>query len=165
MFVAFTIVGRQKTPGAAAGSLSDMASEHSVAAETCSGLRAIDHAGSKPSIEQRREANRESDNVEDRRGEDGGGGFGLGGRSIGIGTVAIALVASYFFGISPGTVISLLSGGQPAHVEQAPAHAPPANDQMAKFVSTGLADTEDTWSEIFRANSAGGRPPGRGRGS
>src|SRR3569832_2059212 len=58
MFVAFTIVGRQKTPGAAAGSLSDMASEHSVAAETCSGLRAIDHAGSKPSIEQRREARR-----------------------------------------------------------------------------------------------------------
>lgn len=109
--------------------------------------------------DMRWEGNRESDNVEDRRGEDGGGGFGLGGRSIGIGTVAIALVASYFFGISPGTVISLLSGGQPAHVEQAPAHAPPANDQMAKFVSTVLADTEDTWSEIFRANSASYHPP------
>src|SRR3569833_3410636 len=62
--------------------------------------------------DMRWEGNRESDNVEDRRGEDGGGGFGLGGRSIGIGTVAIALVASYFFGISPGTVISLLSRGQ-----------------------------------------------------
>lgn len=109
------------------------------------------------------EGNRESDNVEDRRGEDGGaggfGGFGIGGRSVGIGTVAIALVASYFFGISPGTVISLLSGGQPAPVEQAPAHAPPAGDREAKFVATVLADTEDTWTAIFRANGANYRAP------
>jgi len=106
------------------------------------------------------EGNRESDNVEDRRSEDyGGGGFGIGGRSIGIGTVAIALVASYFLGISPGTVISLLSGGQPAQVAQAPAHAPPANDEAAKFVSTVLADTEDSWTEIFRSNGANYRAP------
>jgi predicted metalloprotease len=93
------------------------------------------------------EGNRESDNVEDRRGA---GGFGFGGRSIGIGTIAIALLASYFFGIDPGTVLSLLSGGNPAQV--ATVERPPANDQMAKFVSTVLADTEDTWTEIFRAN-------------
>ena len=106
------------------------------------------------------EGNRESDNVEDRRSEDyGGGGFGIGGRSIGSGTVAIALVASYFLGISPGTVISLLSGGQPAQVAQAPAHAPPANDEAAKFVSTVLADTEDSWTEIFRSNGANYRAP------
>ena len=36
------------------------------------------------------EGNRESDNVEDRRGA--GGGFG--GKSVGLGTVAIALVVS-----------------------------------------------------------------------
>lgn len=44
------------------------------------------------------EGNRESDNVEDRRGADDSGGFGgsLGGRSIGLGTIVIALVASYF---------------------------------------------------------------------
>ena len=61
------------------------------------------------------EGNRQSDNVEDRRdggGASGGGGFG-GGR-IGIGSVVIALVASYFFGINPMTVLSLLSGGEPA---------------------------------------------------
>jgi predicted metalloprotease len=58
------------------------------------------------------EGNRESDNVEDRRGEDGGGGggFGFGGRSIGLGTVAVALVASYFLGINPLTMLNLLSG-------------------------------------------------------
>lgn len=51
------------------------------------------------------EGNRESDNVEDRRGEDGGGGggggFGFGGRSIGIGTIVIALVGSYVLGVNP----------------------------------------------------------------
>jgi predicted metalloprotease len=93
------------------------------------------------------EGNRESDNVEDRRG----GGFGLGGGSIGIGTVAIALLASYFFGIDPGTVLSMLSGGgSPAQVTTQ--DTTPANDPMTRFVSTVLADTEDTWTEIFRAN-------------
>jgi predicted metalloprotease len=92
------------------------------------------------------EGNRESDNVEDRRG----GGFGLGGGSLSLGTVAVALLASWFFGIDPGTVLSMLSGGNPAQV--ATSEAPPANDQMAKFVSTVLADTEDTWTEIFRAS-------------
>jgi predicted metalloprotease len=105
------------------------------------------------------EGNRESENVEDRRddgGGGGGGGFGLGGGSIGIGTIAIALVASWFFGISPGTVLSLLSGGggPPAQVQQAPAKHPPANDQMAKFVATVLGDTEDVWTDIFRASGA-----------
>jgi predicted metalloprotease len=100
------------------------------------------------------EGNRESDNVEDRRGEDGGGGggFGFGGRSVGLGTIAIALVASYFLGVSPTTILSLLTGGSPpvSHVEQGPAQRPPASDHMAKFVSTVLADTEDTWSTLFR---------------
>jgi uncharacterized protein len=97
------------------------------------------------------EGNRESDNVEDRRGEgSGGGGFGLGGRSIGIGAVVVALVASYLFGIDPGTVLSILSGSsRPTPLQQAPANRPPANDELAKFVSTVLADTEDTWTELL----------------
>ncbi|QRX81244.1 neutral zinc metallopeptidase [Glaciimonas sp. PAMC28666] len=101
------------------------------------------------------DGNRESDNVEDRRNESGGGGIGGfgGGRSIGIGTIVIALVASYFFGVSPMTVINLLSGGggPPLHSQQqGPALAPPATDQTTRFVSTVLADTEDVWTEIFR---------------
>lgn len=98
------------------------------------------------------EGNRESENVEDRRGQDGGGGFG-GGRSIGLGTIVIALAASYFFGVSPTTIINLLSGGGPAlqSQRQGSAHAPPANDHTAKFVSTVLADTEDVWTGIFHS--------------
>jgi predicted metalloprotease len=93
------------------------------------------------------EGNRESDNVEDRRG---GGGFG--GRSIGIGTIVIALLGSYFFGVSPDTIISLLSGGAPMVQQEEAAQGPPADDPMSRFVRTVLADTEDTWGPIFRAN-------------
>jgi predicted metalloprotease len=95
------------------------------------------------------EDNRESDNVEDRRGGGGFGGFG--GRSIGIGTIVIALIGSYFFGVSPATIIGLLSGGPvPVSQQQAPAHKPPVDDPVARFVSVVLADTEDVWGEIFK---------------
>ena len=104
------------------------------------------------------EGNRESSNVEDRRGEAGGGGrggFGLGGRSIGIGTIVIALVGGAIFGINPLTILGLLSGGGPApQTQQGPAPAPPANDPMAKFVSTVLADTEDVWTQLFSQGGA-----------
>jgi uncharacterized protein len=92
---------------------------------------------------------RESDNVEDRRGEGGRGGFGV-GRGVGIGTVIIALVASYFLGIDPSVMLSLFSGGGAPAPQSAPAHRPPAGDEMAAFVSKVLADTEDTWRVIFQ---------------
>lgn len=96
------------------------------------------------------EGNRESDNVEDRRDGSGGGGM-IGGRGIGIGSIVIALLGGWMFGINPLTILSLLSGdgGPTAQVQQAPAHRPPADDQMAKFVSTVLADTEDVWTDVF----------------
>jgi uncharacterized protein len=102
------------------------------------------------------EGNRESDNVEDARGSGGGGGgFGFGGRSIGIGTIVIALVGGAIFGINPLTILGVLTGGGgPAPVQQGPAQAPPANDQMAKFVSTVLADTEDVWTGLFTKGGA-----------
>ncbi len=104
------------------------------------------------------EGNRESDNVEDRRGDGGGGGggFSFGGGSIGIGTIAIALIGSYFLGVSPMTIINAISGGgsMPVQQQQAPAQRPPASDLQAKFVSTVLADTEDVWTELFRAQNA-----------
>ncbi|RYF76295.1 MAG: metalloprotease, partial [Comamonadaceae bacterium] len=102
------------------------------------------------------EGNRESDNVEDRR-DGGGGGFSglpIGGRGVGIGTIAVALIAGWIFGINPLTLLSALSGGGAAPVvqQQGPAHAPPANDEAAKFVSTVLADTEDVWTDLFKQN-------------
>ncbi|MDP2254699.1 MAG: neutral zinc metallopeptidase [Polaromonas sp.] len=99
------------------------------------------------------EGNRQSDNVEDRR-DDAGGGMGgglLGGRSIGIGTIVVALVGGWIFGINPLTILGALSGASPpAQVQQqAPGQRPPADDRMASFVSTVLADTEDVWKDVF----------------
>ena len=104
------------------------------------------------------EGNRESDNVEDRRGDGGGGGggFPIGGRGIGIGTVVLALIGWGVFGINPLTTIGVLSGGGSPQMQQqqAPAHRPPGNDQEAKFVSTVLASTEDVWTQVFRDGGA-----------
>ncbi len=95
---------------------------------------------------------RESDNVEDRRGESAGGG-GLRGGSIGIGTVVIALVA-WYFGIDPSLILNQGGESSAPAVAQAPAKPPPHADTQARFVSMILADTEDTWSAIFRAGGS-----------
>lgn len=108
------------------------------------------------------QGNRESDNIEDLRNGGGpagpsGGLPGLGGR-LGLGSIAVALVASYFLGVNPLTVLNLLGGqGVPAGTQahsQRPAQ-PPANDEQTRFVRTVLADTEDVWTQLFAAQ--GGR--------
>lgn len=97
------------------------------------------------------QGNRESDNVEDVR--DGGGrpsGIGLGGGKLGLGGVVIALVASYFLGINPMTVLNLLGGGDAPTVNAPGPNTPPANDEATRFVRTVLADTEDVWRVLFQ---------------
>ncbi len=87
---------------------------------------------------------RESSNVEDRRG---GSGLPIGGKGIGLGTIALALVAMYF-GVDPAVVLNVSQGlQQNAPVE---AQAIPADDAMARFVAKVLASTEDTWAAVFQ---------------
>jgi uncharacterized protein len=108
------------------------------------------------------EGNEESSNVEDRRGMGGGGGgFGFGGRSIGLGTIVIALVGSWFFGVSPGTILNMLTGGGGAPVvQQAPDQtAPGPEDTQTRFVKTVLRFTETTWAQIFKEHNATYRNP------
>ncbi|HOM11979.1 MAG TPA: neutral zinc metallopeptidase [Rubrivivax sp.] len=109
------------------------------------------------------EGERQSENVEDRRG---GGGFGgglprIGGRGIGIGTIVIALLGGWVLGINPLTLLGVLGGGggAVAPTEQHAA-APPANDKVAAFVSTVLASTEDVWTAQFRAAGGAYQAPG-----
>jgi len=89
---------------------------------------------------------RRSENVEDRRGI----GISRGVLGGGIGTVILVLAALYF-GIDP-TI--LLNQGAPTGVnvpsESVQAKRSPGGDELAQFVSVVLADTEDTWHEIFR---------------
>ncbi len=121
----------------------------------------------------RLDGQRESDNVDDVRdapGSDGGGGRGgggfglpLGGGRLGLGTIAVALVASYFLGINPLTVLNMLSGGvpsgnhAPAQVQQPSPNGPStqaAQDPGARFVRQVLATTEDVWQAQFQAHGA-----------
>jgi len=97
---------------------------------------------------------RRSDNVEDRRGMSTGRKV-VGG---GIGTIILALVAMYF-GIDPSVILQ--QGGSPltAPTETRQAGKPPANDELAQFVSVVLADTEDTWHEIFNKNGKSYQEP------
>ncbi len=93
---------------------------------------------------------RESRNVEDRRGQSSGGGLG-GGRGIaggGLGLVAVVLI-SLFFGVDPGTVIQALDGGPAPSQSSGPA-PDTASDPNARFVSRVLASTEDVWTAEFR---------------
>lgn len=101
--------------------------------------------------------NRESDNIEDRRG--GGGMPMLGGGRIGMGTLAIALIGWLVFDINPVTLLEAMSGGGQMQAQQGPAQRPPADDPMARFVSVVLADTEDVWRDIFSKQGAQYRDP------
>ena len=103
------------------------------------------------------EGNRQSSNVEDRRGS---GGFGLGGRGIGIGTLLVALIGGMLFGIDPLTMLSMMAGDGAGVRQEQPAVPPPPGDVRAAFVSTVLADTEDVWAAIMRKEGSGYREPG-----
>jgi uncharacterized protein len=96
-----------------------------------------------------RRTGRRSTNIEDRRGmrvplAAGGG----------IGTVVLLLLA-LVFGLDPGL---LLQTDPTAPTTEVPATAP-GRDDARDFVSVVLADTEDTWRELFRRMNREYRDP------
>ncbi len=96
---------------------------------------------------------RESSNVEDQRGSRAG--LAVGG---GIGTVVL-LVVALLFGADPRVVLDRLQGGggQPGTQTQRPVN--PEEEELVKFVRVVLADTEDTWRDIFRQQGQEYRAP------
>ena len=130
---------------------------------------------------------RESENVEDRRGEGGGfrfpfpgggvrfpSGGGSGGRGGGIGIVGLLIILGLmlFFGVDPSVIMQ--GGGPggdattfpdirlpqsrpdatnfPVPGQQGPPVERPqttSEDDLKRFVSVVLADTEDVWRDIF----------------
>ena len=101
---------------------------------------------------------RRSQNVEDRRGARVPGG----GVRLGVGGLVGIVLVGWLLGADPLTLLQVLgSGVQTVRVpEPLPdagpggAGAPGPPDAMADFVSAILADTEDTWAELFAANGA-----------
>ena len=89
---------------------------------------------------------RRSSNIEDRRGRRVGGGLFKGG----IGTIVVALALGYFLGIDPSVLLQVTQGLGPAETTQVDYQPTPEEAELADFVSVVLADTEDTWREIFK---------------
>jgi len=87
----------------------------------------------------------ESDNVEDRRGPAGARGVG-----IGLGGIVLVLAVSYLTGANPLTILNMLSGIPTTEDTQSIPTAPP-KDQLGKFASVVLADTERTWRQLLPA--------------
>lgn len=93
---------------------------------------------------------RRSGNIQDRRGR---GAAMAGG---GIGAVVLTLIA-LVLGIDPGDLATV---GAPAEsVETAEPGAFTGVDEEADFVAVVLADTEDTWNELFRRDGLQYREP------
>jgi uncharacterized protein len=91
---------------------------------------------------------RRSDNIEDQRGMPVGRGAVVGG---GIGTVVLVLLALYF-GVDPSVVLQGVDPGDSRSVSsvQQQQRAPAGDEPLKDFVSVILADTEDTWGELFQ---------------
>jgi len=88
---------------------------------------------------------RRSTNIEDRRGRRAAPVAFKGG----IGTIVLVLAASYFLGINPLDILMMQTGTDTGY-QQTDWQPTPQEEELADFVSVVLADTEDTWSGIFR---------------
>ncbi|MCC2636779.1 MAG: hypothetical protein K0Q68_498 [Moraxellaceae bacterium] len=100
---------------------------------------------------------RESSNIEDRRGSRLPGGRG----GLGLGAIVLVLIGTYF-GIDPKVALQLANSVAPATSSPAPGAAVSESASEAearKLVSVVLADTEDTWTTIFRDGGATYREP------
>ena len=96
------------------------------------------------------EGQRESSNIEDRRGMSPARVGSVGG--LGIGGIVLVLAVSYFTGTNPLTLINMLSGVQSMTESSAPSEPAPTgapSDQLGKFASVVLADTETTWKQLL----------------
>lgn len=92
---------------------------------------------------------RQSNNVEDRRGQS----FVRSKRGASGGAMILLVLAGLFFGEDVQRVLSLFVGGGGQQVQQQPrnttAQRSGAGDEHAAFVKTVLAETEDTWNQVF----------------
>jgi len=89
---------------------------------------------------------RRSRNVQDMRGRGGGGrAVAVGG---GLGTIVLALIVMLLGG-DPSVVLDQVAPTAPYPYETQ-TEISPEQDQLADMASVVLADTEDTWGEIFQ---------------
>jgi predicted metalloprotease len=121
------------------------------------------------------EGNRQSNNVEDRRGSRGfsAGGFGRGGgllrllplafKFLGFKGTAIVAVGLVGYGLFTGNLSQILGGGSfqetTQKTSQQPVKQSAEEKEMVRFISVVLADTEDTWKKLFQQKGANYKEP------
>jgi len=119
--------------------------------------------------------NRRSNNIEDRRGmrpsslgNSGGGLLRLLPvvfKFLGFKGTAIVVAGFFAYGLMTGNLDKMLSGltaqGQVSHqaVTTTPVQQSDAEKELVDFIAVVLADTEDTWSELFKQRNMRYQPP------
>jgi predicted metalloprotease len=96
---------------------------------------------------------RQSTNIEDRRGLSGGK-IAVGG---GLGTVVILIIA-LLFGVNPQRLLEQLPNDPGSDVRSSrPVN--PEEEELKQFTSVVLAKSEDVWTDVFRQNGRQYREP------
>ncbi|MFN2514603.1 MAG: neutral zinc metallopeptidase [Pyrinomonadaceae bacterium] len=96
---------------------------------------------------------RQSDNVEDRRGMSRGG-MAIGG----LGGIVV-LVIALLLGADPRQLLEQLPSESPTSGTQSSRPTNPQEEEVKQFSATVLASTEDVWTEIFRQSGQQYRKP------
>src|SRR5262245_16041384 len=90
---------------------------------------------------------RESENIEDRRGLTGGR-IALGG---GLGTLVI-LVIALLFGVNPQQLLQVMPDQNAQPGVQGQRTQSPQEEELKKFSAVVLGKTEDVWTDVFQRN-------------
>jgi len=92
---------------------------------------------------------RQSENVEDRRGMSISRGAKVGGIG-GLGLIAIVVI-SMFMGVDPTQILQVVQQNtSTSSMTVEPSATTAADDDMRNFVAVVLAETEDVWNEVFQ---------------
>ena len=97
---------------------------------------------------------RQSDNVEDRRGLTGGR-IAIGG---GLGTLVVLIIA-LLLGADPRQLLQQLPDQSSPSAGETSRPTNPEEEQLKQFVSVVLAKSEDVWQDVFRKNGRQYRNP------
>lgn len=95
------------------------------------------------------EGRRQSDNLEDRRGMSTTGKVAVGGGAIGL---IFLLIQVFLGGDSQELANAVMQQMEQPAASQTAREITPEEKKVGEFVSTILASTEDTWTEIFKKN-------------
>ena len=97
---------------------------------------------------------RQSENIEDRRGISRGG-IAIGG---GLGGIAVLIIA-LLLGADPRQLLEQAQNPGPTAGTQSSRPTNPKEEELKQFAATVLASTEDVWTDIFRQSGRQYRKP------